>query len=85
MMRSLSTSNRRTSPSTSGKPGMQISTAYAIGDRVTIDRDESIVGVITGVCVRGTGLNLTYDINWFHCGQHQSAWIEEWRVNRWDG
>lgn len=66
---------------------MQINTAYDIGDQVTIDRDDSgaIVGIVLGISVRGTGINITYDVAWFHNGQHCSAWIEEWRLNRWEG
>ena len=66
---------------------MQITTTYDIGDQVTIDRDDSghIVGLILAVNVRGTGLNVTYDVAWLHQGRQESAWIEEWRLNRWVG
>lgn len=62
---------------------MKIHTAYDMGDQVTIDRDSSIIGIITAISVRGVGVNITYDVNWFHCGRAESAWIEEWRLNRW--
>lgn len=64
---------------------MRIVTAYAIGDRVTIDRDESLIGVITAACVRGTGLNVTYEVSYIHNGSDHTPWIEEWRINRWEG
>ena len=66
---------------------MNIVTAYDIGDQVTIDRDDSgtIVGLILAINVRGVGLNVTYDVVWFHGGQQCSAWIAAWRLNRWVG
>lgn len=62
---------------------MKINTAYDIGDQVTIDRSEDIIGLILGISIRGVGLNVTYDVAWFHNGSQYSAWIEEWRLNRW--
>lgn len=64
---------------------MQFTTAYDIGDRVTIDRDESLIGVIVAVMAENTCLNISYKVSWFHCGGHNTAWLEEWRLNRWDG
>lgn len=61
---------------------MKLSTAYAIGDRVTVDRDESLIGVVTALCFRGTGLNVTYEVSYIHCGDGHSPWVEEWRINR---
>jgi len=62
---------------------MQLVTTYDIGDRVTIDRDESLIGVVTAVCHRGTGLNVTYEVSYIHCGSSNSPWVEEWRLNKW--
>lgn len=64
---------------------MKFQTTYDIGDRVTIDRDEHLIGVVTAVMADGVALHITYRINWFSNGSSQSAWIEEWRINRWDG
>lgn len=66
---------------------MKITTAFDIGDQVTIDRDDTghIVGLVLAINVRGTGLNVTYDVSWLHNGCVQSAWLEEWRLNKWEG
>lgn len=64
---------------------MQFATVYDIGDQVTIDRDESLIGVIVAVMAENTCLNITYKISWFNNGSHYTAWIEEWRLNRWEG
>lgn len=63
---------------------MQFTTTYDIGDQVTIDRDEHLVAVIVAVMAENTNLNVTYKLSWFSNGSHQTAWIEEWRLNRWD-
>lgn len=64
---------------------MQFSTAYSIGDRVTIDRDESLIGVVTAICIRGEGLNISYEVSYIHCGSSHTPWVEQWRINRWQG
>lgn len=61
---------------------MNIVTAYAIGDRVTIDRDESLIGVITAVFIRGIDLVVSYEISYMHSGCSYSVVIEQWRINR---
>lgn len=63
---------------------MKIESLYDIGDQVVIDGDQAIKGLILAVNVRGTGKNITYHVAWFHCGNQQSAWIEEWRLDPWD-
>lgn len=64
---------------------MKTYTAYDNGDKVTIDGDKSIVAVVTGITLRGTSepFLTQYDVAWFHNGQANSAWIEEWRLDPW--
>lgn len=64
---------------------MKLETLYDVGDKVVIDGDRHIVGLVLAMSVRGTGKNITYDVAWFHCGNQQSAWIEGWRLEPWDG
>ena len=64
---------------------MRLDTAYDIGDLVTIDRDGSLHGPITAINIRGTGLNVQYEVSYIHNGCSYSPWIEEWRINRWEG
>lgn len=60
---------------------MGVKTAnFSIGDRVIIDHDKSILGVITAICIRGQGANVTYEVSYMHNGSSHSPWIEEWRL-----
>lgn len=63
---------------------MKINTIHDVGDRVIIDRSDHIVGVVLAMAVRGTAKDVTYDVAWFHNGSHCSAWIEEWRIDKWE-
>lgn len=64
---------------------MQIKTQYDVGEKVVIDGDGSLVGTISAVCLRGMGLNVTYEVSYIHCGSSCSPWIEEWRLTPWQG
>lgn len=66
---------------------MKLDTIFDIGDKVTIDNDKSIVAVITGLTIRGAipqAPLVQYEASWFHNGNAQQAWIEEWRIEQWD-
>lgn len=60
---------------------MIVSTEFDVGDRVVIDGDESLVGRVTGVLVRGTR-EPQCEVSYVHCGDVKSAWVEEWRLRR---
>ena len=47
-----------------------------IGTKVQIVGAETIEGVITAACVRGTVHLITYEISWFMDGS-KSAWFQE--------
>lgn len=64
---------------------MRISTERDIGDKVTIDQSDAIVGVILAVTVRGTEKMVSYQVSWFHNGCCYNEWIEDWRVSLWEG
>ncbi len=61
---------------------MKIITTYDLCDRVYVDGDSSIKGVITGMNIRGDRSHqlVQYEVAWFHNGNSQSAWVEEWRL-----
>jgi hypothetical protein len=50
-----------------------------IRDRVIIDGDASVVGVISAVQFRMTREPL-YEVSYMHNGVAQASWIEEWRL-----
>jgi hypothetical protein len=64
---------------------MRLTTIFDMGDIVTIDRDESLKGVVTAVNIRGIGLNVQYEISYIHNGCSYSPWVEGWRINKWAG
>lgn len=61
-----------------------IETSFNIGERVIIDDDSSIVGTITAILLRGSGLNISYEVSYIHCGVSYSPWIEQWRLSAWE-
>jgi hypothetical protein len=48
-------------------------------ERVIIDGDTSVVGVITGVQFRMIREPL-YEVSYMHNGISQAPWVEEWRL-----
>lgn len=53
---------------------------WTINDRVHIDNDTSIVGIVTGICFRLVRAP-TIEVSWFANGDAKTAWFEEWRLN----
>jgi hypothetical protein len=50
-----------------------------IKERVIIDGDASVVGVISAVQFRLTREPL-YEVSYMHNGVAQAPWVEEWRL-----
>jgi hypothetical protein len=48
-------------------------------DRVLIDGDASIVGVVTAFMFRAPNPSLV-EVSWVHNGEAKAAWFEEWRL-----
>lgn len=48
-------------------------------DRVTIDGDDTLIGVVTGFSFRSSGY-YTIEISWINNGSSQAVWIEDWRL-----
>ncbi len=58
---------------------MILKSTFDIRDRVVIDGDGSITGVV--IAIRWTGENMPeYHIAWMHEGRSESAYFDEWRL-----
>lgn len=53
---------------------------FATKDRVCIDKDTSLVGVITAVQWRGVNA-VNYEVSWVTNGKAESHIIEGWRLS----
>lgn len=56
------------------------SSRFSFGDKVVIDRDQSLVAVVTAFSFRQPDYR-TVGISYVHNGDSRSAWIEEWRLD----
>jgi len=54
-----------------------LTSRFARGDRVVIDRDKSLVATVTAHLFRAD--YQTVEISYVHNGDVKTAWIEEWR------
>lgn len=52
--------------------------AFAIGEKVHIDGDESITATVIGFLLRAQGPQ--YEAAWFNNGAHTTAWVDEFRL-----
>jgi hypothetical protein len=66
---------------------------FAIGVRVSIDDDPSLIGVVTAYQFRaipasGGGIGSTYagscEVSYVYNGDAKMAWIEEWRLKEYE-
>lgn len=60
---------------------MKVETQFDIRDRVHIDGDTSMTGVITAFQFRETRLPI-YEVSYIHNGGAQAPWVEEWRLTK---
>lgn len=66
---------------------MRIDCLYDIGDRMSVDRDKDMPVTICAVTFRlatGNHAYILYQCSWFHNGNAQNEWIEEWRLTPWE-
>lgn len=54
---------------------------FGFGDKVIIDNEKSLVGIVTGILWRSTLSQV--EVSWFHSGTHHSEWFAEWRISHW--
>lgn len=48
-------------------------------DRVTIDKDDSLVGSVTGVLFKDDG-SIQVEVSYVHAGDMKSAWVAPFRL-----
>jgi len=53
---------------------------FALGDRVYIDKDGSLIGVVTAVQFRTTVS--TVEVSYIHNGDAKTVWVEAWRCEK---
>lgn len=68
----------------SNPPRTTLTSTFAFRDRVTIDADASITGVVSGFAW-STDEGETVKVNWMHNGGSQVAWFDVWRLTRVEG
>lgn len=53
---------------------------WSFGQRVYIDSDRDLKGVVTGLCWKDSDGH-TVEVSWMHNGISQAAWIQSWRLS----
>lgn len=53
---------------------------FALGEKVVVDDDASVVGVVTAFCWRVEAPQV--EVSWWHAGDAKSAWFTPWRLRR---
>ena len=61
---------------------MVLESKFDIKDRVTIDGDKSISGVVTMIEWRGDGTAVRYEISWIIGGKPEFTIFDEWRLTK---
>lgn len=51
---------------------------FSLGERVVIDGDKELVGVVTALCWRATMPEV--EVSWIHQGVSHSVWMPPWRL-----
>lgn len=59
---------------------MKFASIWSFRDRVLIDGDTSIVGLVTAFQFRGDRGEPIVEVSWVHNGDVKTAWFEEWRL-----
>ena len=62
---------------------MQFTSIWTFRDRVYLDGDQSIIGMVTGFQFRGDREPIV-EVSWVHNGDAKIAWFEEWRLKKAD-
>lgn len=55
-------------------------TRFDFKDRVIIDGDDSVIGVVTGFAF--TLGRYTVEVKWLHNGGAHETWFDEWRLEK---
>lgn len=59
---------------------MTFESVYSLGDRVQIDQEQAITGVV--VAIRFYTPVAEYLISWFTNGDIRHEWMPTWRINK---
>ena len=57
---------------------VDFSSPFRLGDKVHIDGDQDLVGMVTGVLFRESGMEV--EVGWLHAGDSKSVWFQPMRV-----
>jgi len=61
---------------------MKLESKFDIGDRVHVDGDKTVCGVVTRIEWLGIGLT-RYELSWFKDGANiEYAFFDEWRLSK---
>ena len=53
---------------------------FSFGDRVNVDQDKSIIGVVVGFCwIDADGCSVK--VSWFHNGEEKQIWFHDRRLS----
>lgn len=61
---------------------MKNSCAFNLTEKVIIDGDRQVVAVITAISFRISGCKV--EVSWWNHGDLKEAWVDEWRLSRWE-
>lgn len=53
---------------------------FAIGNRIYIDHDRDLVGIVTAIFIRHQGVS--YEVSYMHNGESKNPIIEDYRLTR---
>jgi hypothetical protein len=62
---------------------VKLETKFDITDKIVIDGDRSIKGIIAAITVRGPDRFISYQACWWDCGVNREDWFPEWRLSEW--
>jgi len=62
---------------------MKNTCAFKLSEKIIIDGCDSIVAIVTAVLYRTSGC--TVEVSWMGDNRGNTAWIEEWRLSKWEG
>jgi hypothetical protein len=60
--------------------GITVTLPFRFNDRVRIDGNDGIEGVVTRYIIHDGGAQI--EVAWFANGDHKQGWFESWRVAR---
>jgi hypothetical protein len=60
--------------------GSCVTSEFIIGDRVWIDGEGAILGLVVAICIYEQYIQ--YQVAWWHAGDHKSDWFLDNRLTR---